>query len=259
MPFVDLKSVRLRYELTGPQELPVLVLSHSLGAGLEMWDSQMTALGEQFRLLRYDTRGLGQSSVPPGPYNVAQLGQDVIELMDALGIAKASFCGLSMGGSTGQWLGIHAPERIEKLVLASTAMKIGNEEGWNARIATVLKDGLDDVVPGALQRWFTEGFRGKHPEVVARIEAILRAADVQGYAANTAAVRDADFREDAGRINVPVLVISGTHDVTATPEDGKRLAASIPGARYVELDAAHLCNVEAAGAFNGAVLEFLGA
>jgi 3-oxoadipate enol-lactonase len=224
-----------------------------------MWEPQVNPLGSRFRLLRYDTRGHGNSSVPPGPYTIAELGQDVIQLLDYLEIEQASFCGISMGGVTGQWLGVNFPDRIHKLVLANTAAKIGLAEAWDTRIETVLRDGLDSVIPGTLERWFTAPFHAKHPDVIAAISDMLHATNAQGYASCCAAIRDADFRTSLHAIPTPTLVIAGTHDQGTTPKDGHFLAENIPGASYVELPAAHLSNVEAASEFNAALLGFLDA
>jgi len=259
MAFAELNGVRVCYQLTGDAGLPALVLSNSLGANLAMWEPQVNPIGSRYRLLRYDTRGHGRSSIPPGPYTVADLGQDVLRLLDFLGIEQASFCGLSMGGSTGIWLGINAANRIGKLVLADTAARIGVAEVWSTRIETVLRDGLDSVIPGTLERWFTPSFHSAHPDVVAATSAMLHATDVQGYSACCAAIRDADFRASLQFIHSPTLVIAGTHDPVTTPEDGRYIAQNIANASYVELPAAHLSNVEAASEFNAALLDFLDA
>jgi 3-oxoadipate enol-lactonase len=257
MPLADIPGVRLHYELEGDPSLPVLVLSNSLGVNLAMWESQLQTLAGLVRLLRYDTRGQGNSSLPVGPYTIAELGHDVLSFLDALNIAKASFCGLSMGGAIGQWLGVHAPDRIDKLILSNTAAKIGNKEAWNARIALVQREGLAPVISGTLERWLTADFRESHPEAVVRVRAMLEATQVEGYAACCAAVRDFDMRDSIARIASPTLVISGTADPVTTIEDGQWLAANIPNAEYVELPAAHLSNVEASDAFNAAILSFL--
>jgi len=263
MTFAELDSVRIRYELTGDPALPVLVLSHSLGADLTMWEPQLPALAPHLRLLRYDTRGHGQSSIPDGAYTVVDLGGDLLGLLDALDISRASFCGLSMGGVIGQWLGIHAPDRIDKLILADTAAKIGTSETWNARIEMVEREGLEPVIPGTLERWFTASFRAAQPETVARISAILYATVAKGYTACCAALRDADFRgefqdNDVRRIKASTLILTGRQDPVTTTADGKFLADAITDSTYVELAAAHLSNVEAADAFNAALLSFLG-
>jgi 3-oxoadipate enol-lactonase len=256
--YAELDGVRTNYELTGSAGLPVLVLSHSLGTNVTMWQPQIDALSADFRLLCYDTRGHGKSSIPPGPYTTADLGKDLLQLLDSLEIEQASFCGISMGGTLGQWLGVHAPSRLHKLILANTAAKIGNEEGWNARIATVLREGMHSIIPATLERWFTAGFCASHPEAVSAIEAMLQSADQQGYTATCAAIRDSDFRATIRAIDVSTLVIAGRHDVGTTPADGRFLAEHIADSQYVELPAAHLSNVEAASEFNAALLSFLG-
>lgn len=257
MPFAELNSLRVHYEINGDDKLPTLVLSNSLGVNLTMWEPQFQALAPHFRILRYDTRGHGGSSIPPDPYNIAGLGQDVLHLLDVLEIERVSFCGISMGGVIGQWLGVNAPSRLDKLILANTAAKIGVEDVWNARIQTVLKDGLDTVIPGTLERWFTAEFRDAQPAIVAATRAMLHATTVQGYVACCAAVRDADFRNSIQAVTAPTLVITGTHDPVTTPSDGQFLAQNISGAKCVELNAAHLSNVESSAEFNAVVLNFL--
>jgi 3-oxoadipate enol-lactonase len=257
MGFVELPDTRIHYQLSGSASLPALVLAHSLGVSMAMWNPQVEALQEHFRFLRYDVRGHGASSVPAGPATAEQLGRDVLGLLDALDIKRASFCGLSMGGTIGQWLGINAAGRLDKLILANTAAKIGNPEGWNTRIAQVVKDGLGDIIPATLERWFTAEFRDRNPETIARTRALLEATNVPGYAACCAAVRDADFRGDVGKITLPTLLIAGSHDPVTTSGDCLWLADNIPGAAFVELHAAHLSNVEAAAEFTSALLSFL--
>jgi 3-oxoadipate enol-lactonase len=259
MAFAERDGVRISYEISGDANLPPLVLSHALGVNMAMWQRQVEELGLEFRLLRYDTRGHGRSSGPPGPHTIAELGQDVVHLLDTLGIKQASFCGISMGGLIGQWLGIHAPQRIHKLILGNTAAKIGTEEGWNSRIATVLQEGLSSIIPGTLERWLTAEFRGVHPDVVSGIQAMLESTDAQGYVACCRGIRDADFRAQVRSICVPTLVLAGSHDLGTTPEDGRFLVERISGARYLELSAAHLSNVEAASEWNAAIRSFLAA
>ena len=242
----------------GPAEAPVLVLSNSLGTHLAMWDAQRAALTARYRVLRYDTRGHGASTVTPGPYSIDQLGRDVLVLLDALKIRRAHFCGLSLGGMTGMWLAVHAPERIAKLVLASTTARIGAPEAYNQRIATVRSGGMAAVAEGVLERWFTADFRARAPAAVAPFRDMLIATPPEGYASCCAAVRDMDQREAIGGVRHPTLVIAGTHDVATPPADGRAIAERIRGARYVELDAAHISNVEAADRFTAEVLGFLG-
>src|SRR5271168_4281356 len=243
MPFLEGGDVQTHYSLSGDAEKPVLMFSNSLGTNFSMWDAQTEFFVKQFRILRYDTRGHGQSSVTPGPYSIEQLGNDVLDLLDDLDFERVHFCGLSMGGMIGMWLGINAPERLYKLVLCNTAAKIGNAEGWNARIETVRKGGMKSVAPAVIERWFTPVFRANSPEEVAATQAILEQTNPEGYAANCAAVRDFDARESIATIGVPTLVIAGTHDSATTPAEGRYLAETIYDAQFTELSAAHLSNI----------------
>ncbi|HYW91200.1 MAG TPA: 3-oxoadipate enol-lactonase [Gammaproteobacteria bacterium] len=258
MAFIELNDIRLRYRLDGPEDAPVLVLSNSLGTTLEMWDPQVPEFARRFRVLRLDTRGHGESGAPEGDYHIGQLGRDVTGLMDALGIRRAHYCGLSMGGLTGIWLGVHAGERFDRLVLCNTAARIGSRDNWDARMATIREQGMDRIAAAAPERWFSESFRARAAADVGRVQEQLRRTPPQGYSGCCAAIRDADLRADLGRITAPVLVIAGSHDVATPPADGRALAAGIGGARYRELQAGHLSNIEAAGAFTQTVLDFLG-
>jgi 3-oxoadipate enol-lactonase len=235
----------------------MLVLSHSLGVNLTMWEPQLDALGSHFHLLLYDTRGHGQSSVPTGPYSIRELGEDVLMLMDSLSIQTTSFCGLSMGGVIGQWLGIHAGNRLDKLVLSNTSAKIGNAEGWDGRIAIVDQQGLEPVIDGTLERWFTADFRAVNGESVEATRAMLQATQAAGYMGCCGAIRDVDFRAELRTISAPTLIICGTHDPVTTVEDGRFMAERIAGSMLIELPAAHLSSVEAANEFNEALLRFL--
>ena len=250
----------LNYRLDGPQGAPVLVLSNSLGTDLGMWDAQIPAFTEHFQVLRYDTRGHGQSLVSEGPYSIEQLGRDVLALLDALHIERAHFCGLSMGGLIGQWLGIHAGERLNKLVVCNTAAKIGEPSVWNPRIEMVLRDGpaaMAGLRDASIARWFTADYAQAHPEQVKRITDMLAATSPQGYAANCAAVRDADFRDQLAAIKVPTLVIAGTEDAVTPPSGSHFIQEQVAGAQYAEFHAAHLSNVQAGDAFSQRVLQFL--
>jgi len=259
MPFAEFGDVRLHYRWDGPENAPVVLLSNSLGTDLTMWDAQAAAWSKTFRLLRYDTRGHGQSSVTPGPYSIQQLGCDVAALMDAAGVSRAHFCGLSLGGQTGLWLAGNAPDRLGKLVLCNTAAKIGTPEGWGARIEAVKKGGMASVAPQVLERWLTPGFRAKEPAKVAVVQRLLEKTDPAGYIANCEAVRDFDYRERVEKIAVPTLVIAGSADSATTPADAKFLVERIAGARYVELNAAHLSNVEDEARFTKEVGDFFAA
>lgn len=260
MPTVKLADGELNYRFDGPVDAPVLVLSNSLGTSLGMWDAQVPAFTEHFRVLRYDTRGHGCSSVTPGPYSIEHLGRDVLAMVDSLGVDRFAFCGLSMGGLIAQWLGINAGERLTRLVLCNTGAKIGTDEVWNDRIETVLQGGeqaMRDMRDASISRWFTPAFAKQQPAEVNRITQMIAGTSPQGYAANCAAVRDADFREQLGAIKVPTLVVCGTRDPVTTPEHGRFMQAHIANAALVELDAAHLSNVEMGEGFTQQVLDFL--
>lgn len=257
MPFIEHDGARIHYRFDGPADAPVLVFSNSLGTNLSMWDPQVAALSARFRILRYDMRGHGQSSVTSGPYSITQLGRDVVALLDALEIERADFCGLSMGGMTGIWLGIYAAARLGKLVLSNTAAKIGTAEIWNARMDTVRQGGMAAVAESILQRWYTPAFRERSPADVERTRQMIVTTPPEGYIANCAAIRDMDHRETIARVTAPTLVIAGVEDPVTTPEDAHFIAGQIPGAKCAELDAAHLSNIEAADAFIGTLLEFL--
>lgn len=241
----DADTPHLNYLVEGPEDAPVLVLSNSLGTAMEMWDAQAPALRERFRLLRYDTRGHGGSPAPPGPYEIGDLGRDVVHLLDRLGIGRASFCGLSVGGMTGMWLAAEAPERIERLVLLCTSALLGPKSVWDERIATATGRGMAALVDGVIERWFTPAFRAENPEVVEKMARTLRETDPGGYAGCCAAIRDMDLRDRLPSIEAPTLVVSGAEDPATPPEHGGLIADAIPGARFeVVPDAAHIANVE---------------
>ncbi|TXI89810.1 MULTISPECIES: bifunctional 3-oxoadipate enol-lactonase/4-carboxymuconolactone decarboxylase PcaDC [unclassified Cupriavidus] len=257
MPYLDHAGARLFYTVDGPDHAPAIVFSNSLGTDHTMWQPQAAALAGRFRVVRYDTRGHGRSSAPGDAFTVEQLGRDVLAILDALDIDRAVFCGLSMGGTTGQWLGIHAPDRFTRIVLANTAARIGTAEGWNARIESVLRDGMAQMVAPSVQRWFRPTFVATAEQAIAPLRAVLAGLDPRGYAANCAAVRDADFRDTVKAIPVPVLVIAGSDDPSTTAAEGRALADAIPDARYVELPAAHISSFEQPGRFTSALVDFI--
>lgn len=258
MPMVTTDDgCRIYVQVEGPADAPALMLSNSLGTDLSMWDDQAGEFARHFRLIRYDRRGHGRSAVPPGPYSMERLGQDVLAILDALGIAKTSWCGLSMGGMVGQWLGANAPERFEKLILSNTSAYYPDKAPWNDRIKFVREKGLADLVEPNMQRWFTEGFRARAPQTIARMTEMFLATDPEGYVANCAAVRDMDFRADNARIAVPTLVIVGAQDPATPPAAGEAIAKAIPGAKVASVDAAHIANVEQPKAYADTVLGFL--
>jgi 3-oxoadipate enol-lactonase len=257
MSFVTTGDAGIFYKCEGPEAAPTLVLSSSLGTHHGMWDEQMPDFARSYRVLRYDTRGHGASDVPQKPVDIATLGRDVLGLLDALGVRRAHFCGLSLGGMIGQWLGATAAERLERLILCSTSAYLGNRDTWNARIEAVRKGGMAAVADMIVERWFTPAFRQTSPAAPKRIRDMLLACPAEGYAACCAAVRDMDQRELLAGIRVPTLVLSGRHDPGTPPEHARFIAERIAGAQLVELDASHLCNIEASAAFGAAVHEFL--
>ena len=257
--FVEVDGASIHCRFDGTARAPVLVLSNSLGTDLAMWDPQIATLARTFRVLRYDTRGHGKSAATPGPYAIERLGRDVIGLLDGLKIERAHFCGLSLGGITGMWLGIHAPGRLQRLVLANTAARIGPPDNWNARIEKVRAGGMGAISQAVVELWFTPAFIAINPERIAMMRQMMERTPAKGYTACCAAVRDMDQRDAIAAIGAPTLVIAGTHDVATPATDGRFLADHIKGAAYAELDAAHLSNIEAAPAFTAALLAFLNA
>jgi 3-oxoadipate enol-lactonase len=258
MTFIEANGTRFSYQLDGPANAPVVVFSNSLGTNLAMWDRQIPALSQKFRVLRYDMRGHGFSSVTPGPYTIYGLAQDVVGLLDALKIERAHFCGLSVGGVIGQWLGTNATNRFKSLVLSNTAARIGTPETWDTRIKTVREGGMAAIADGVISRWFTEGFIEKSPEPVEATKQMLLRTPPDGYVATCGALREIDQRETVARVSVPTLVIAGAKDAVTTPADARFLVERIHGAQYVELNAAHLSNIEDADAFTNALINFLG-
>lgn len=259
MPFADVAGARLHYRFDGADDAPVVMLCNSLGTDLSMWDGQVPALTRHYNVLRYDSRGHGQSGVAPGPYTIEQLGRDAAALLDALGLTQVRFCGLSMGGMVGQWLGANAARRLSRLVLCNTAARIGTAEVWNARIDAVNTGGMAAIVENVVARWYTAPFIASSPAAIDKTRAMLLTTPAAGYVASCGAVRDMDQRESVSRIRVPTLVVAGAHDTVTSPADGRLLVERIAGAQYVELPAAHLSNIEAEAAFTSAVTAFLAA
>jgi len=251
-------GARLFYRLEGPDGAPPIILSNSLGTDHMMWQPQMEALSHDFRVVRYDQRGHGASDAPAGPYTFERLGLDVLALADHLALERFSFCGVSMGGRTGQWLAIHAGSRLRHLVLASSAAHPPPREAWDQRIAAVGEKGLAGIVDVALERFFSQGFRSAAPATVAEFSRTLLATSPEGYVACCGAVRDADFSQEIADIAVPTLVISGSVDPGIPPECGAFIAEAIRGARLVILEGSHIINVEQPDAFNRELLGFLG-
>jgi 3-oxoadipate enol-lactonase len=252
------KPVAVSHIVEGPADAPLLVLSGSLGATLRMWDPQAVALRERYRVVRYDTRGHGGSPVPRGPYTLGDLGVDVVALLDQLGVERAHVCGTSLGGMTAMWLGIHAPERIERLVLCCTSAQLGPPKGWVERAATVRAHGAGAVAPAVVSRWLTDPFKAANPELVARLEEMVAGTSAEGYAACCEAIEVMDLVPRLGEIRAPTLVITAAEDPATPPEHGERIAAGIPGARLERLErAAHLASIERPAAVTALIREHL--
>jgi 3-oxoadipate enol-lactonase len=257
MPTINADGCPIHVEVEGDERAPVLMLSNSLGTTLHMWDGQVASFTKHFRLLRYDRRGHGQSGVPQGPYTMERLGRDVLAILDALRIEKVNWCGLSMGGMVGQWLGANAPSRVNRLVLTNTSSHFADKAMWNDRIALVREKGLAAFAAPNMERWFTKAFRERAPDVVARTQEMFAATPLEGYLACAAAVRDMDHRELLPRIKAQTLVIAGKHDPATPPEANEYISKHIPGAQFKLLDAAHLSNIEQPEPYGSAVLQFL--
>lgn len=241
----------------GDADKPVLMISNPLGTNHRLWDPQMPALLEYFRVIRYDSRGHGDSVADEGPYSAERLGHDALEILDALGIDKVHWLGLSLGGIVGLWILAHAPGRIGRAVLANTAAQIFGPEVWNGRIEAARAAGMNSTAEIIAGRWFTETFINDHPDAVEPVLSMVRTTPLHGYLAGCAALRDTDLREAIRSITRPVLVIVGKHDVSTPPEFGTLVADSIHGARLVTLDAGHISNVEDEENFTSAVVSFL--
>jgi 3-oxoadipate enol-lactonase len=255
MPIARLDSIDLHYTLDGPAAAPVLVLAHGLGLAAGMWDAQMAAFAARFRVLRYDARGHGASSVPAGASTIEDLGRDAVALLDQLRLPRVHFCGLSLGGMTAMWLAVHAPERIASLVLANTAPQIGTREMWDARIGAVNAHGMTAISDAAIGRWFMPQFVARSASTVSELRSMFERTPAAGYVSCCAANRDADLRGAIVRIRAPTLVVSGTHDIATPPAEGQWMATNIFRSGYVELPAAHLSNVEMPDVFGGLVCD----
>jgi len=258
MPFANSEGCRIYYRLEGGANRPLLVLVHSLGADHGMWDPQMPALLRYLQVLRLDLRGHGASDAPAGDYSMAQLGRDVLAAVDAAGRARFSYCGLSIGGMIGQWLGAHAGDRIERLVLANTSPRMADPSLFETRRVTVLAHGTAVIEEAVMQRFFSARTLASANPTAESIRTVLLATNPVGYAGCCAAVRDMDHRPLLGSIKIPVLVIAGDHDLsTPWAGHGEVLAHEIEAARVVRLPTAHLSNVERPSSFSAALFDFL--
>lgn len=258
MQFVQTNGINIHYRMDGPESVPVIVLSNSIGTDLTIWDQATESLKSRFGVLRYDSRGHGKSDVPCGPYTIPMLAGDVLGMLDQLGIGRVHFCGLSLGGMVGMWLATNCPERIAGLVLCNTAACVPPPEGWDARANVVRENGMQGIRSAVLERWLSEDFRARDPAGVARLLDMVQASPVQGYIGSCAAIRDMDQRHTIQAINAPTLVIAGARDIATTPEALRFIAANVAGeAAFVELDCGHMSNVEQPQALSTEILRFL--
>ncbi|MEA2432165.1 MAG: 3-oxoadipate enol-lactonase [Thermoleophilaceae bacterium] len=251
-------TVELHHRFDGPPDAPVLVIGSSLGTTGAMWDDNVAALTERFRLLRYDTRGHGGSPAPDGPYSIDELGTDVLALLDKLRIERASYCGLSLGGMLGMWCASEQPHRFDRLVLCCTVPHFPPPELWNERIETVRTEGIEPMVEPALDRWLPPDVRAERPEAVEHLRALIRSTTPEGYAGCCEAIRDMDLRDRLAVIVAPTLVIAGSQDPSTPAEKVRPIADAVADSRYVELEgAAHIANMSRPEEFSRAVLDHL--
>jgi len=249
--------MKTNYKITGTPNSPVLAFSNSLGTDMGMWEELIPNLLPYFRVLQYDTRGHGGSEITDDSYTIDLLGNDFITLLDELKIDKVYFCGLSMGGLIGQWLGIHHPKRLLKLILSNTDSKIGTAENWNDRIKTIQNEGMQAIVEGTMERWFTADFRQNNPSRIAEIKSVFAKNSIVGYANSCAAVRDADFRNDLHKITTETLVITGIEDAVTNVEQAEILAKAIPNASLKVLPARHLSATELPENYAQVLIDFI--
>ncbi|MDH6300260.1 3-oxoadipate enol-lactonase [Polynucleobacter sphagniphilus] len=256
MSIAHINGIDVFYLTDGDPHKPAIIFSNSLGTDHSMWDGQLEILRRDFYLIRYDTRGHGLTHSPKGPYTIAQLANDVLGLLDYLSIDKAFFCGISMGGLIGQWLAVNAPERIEALVIANTAPKIGTEQAWKERAALVRKEGLNTIAESAPSRWFTPEFYGSSPKAVNELLINLKNMNPEGYASCCDALASEDLRGSISKIGIPTLIIGGDKDPVTTLDDAQHIQAQIKGSTILAIPASHISNIEAEVEFNQAIKHF---
>src|SRR6202171_4311248 len=257
MPMIDADGGLLTVSVEGRDGGPTLMLSNSLGCTLQMWQPQMKALTQLFRVIRYDRRGHGKSSVPPGPYSMERFGRDVLAILDDLNIEKTHWCGLSMGGMVGQWLGANASERFGKIILSNTACYYPDPTNWLNRIEAVKEGGIAAIADTVIASWLTADFREREPQIAANMKAMLLAPPVRGYLPCCEALSTLDQRALLPAIKSPTLVIAGRPDMATPVAAAEFIRSQIPGAALTILDAAHISNVEQPHAFTDAVVGFL--
>src|SRR5829696_3055469 len=258
MAFARVNGVVLHHQVLGPSESPVLIFINSLGSDLRIWQEVAPAFTERFRVILYDKRGHGLSDAPSVPYSMDDHTDDLIALLDHLGIDKASLVGLSVGGMIAQRMAVREPDRVQSITLCCTAAKIGTPELWADRIGAVEQDGIEPIADGILQRWFTPLFHETRSDELAGWRNMLVRTPVHGYAGTCAAIRDADLRPDAGRIAVPTLCVAGDQDGSTPAEVVKGTADLIPGARFALIEGAgHIPCIEKPAALSGLIKQHL--
>jgi 3-oxoadipate enol-lactonase len=257
MPSIDSGGCPINVVVEGREDAPVLMLSNSLGTTHRMWDEQVKPFTQHFRLVRYDRRGHGKSGLTKGPYTMELLARDALAVMDGLGLKKINWCGLSMGGMEGMWLGANAPQRIDRLILSNTTSYFADKTVWNDRLKFVREKGLAALVGPNMERWFTKDFRERSPKAMEWMREMFLTTPQDGYIANGEAVRDMDHRELLPKIAVPTLIIAGRHDPATTLEAAEYIRSRVPGSKLAVLEAAHISNVEQPQAYAETVLGFL--
>lgn len=258
LEFADIGDCQLAYRFDGPSDAPVVMLSNSLSSNLSMWDDQIAALAVKYRVLRYDQRGHGQSAVTPGPYSFDLLADDVAALLQTLGIESVHFVGLSMGGMTGQALGVRKPETLKSLVLCDTSPHMPPPEMWDERIALARGEGMAATSDATLERWFTADFRATRPDAIERVRRMIESTPVEGYAGCCMAIRNMDNRPILAEISAPTCIIVGADDPSTPLSASKQIHGEIAGSKLAIIDnAAHLSNIEKAGEFNAILTDFL--
>lgn len=257
MPMIESNGAKFNVEVTGDESKPALMLSNSLGTNFHMWDDQMPEWSKHFRIIRYDRRGHGGSDVTPGAYTMEQLGKDVLGILDALKVQKTNWCGVSMGGMVGQWLGANAPERFIKMVYSFNTYHYADKSSWNDRINIVQEKGLAPMASGNMERWFSASFREKNPDKLKRMTEMFLSTKPEGWIGCGSAVRDMDHRELLPKIKVPVLIIAGKEDKACPVEAAETMQKQIPGAKLQVMNTAHIGNVELPEEYTKVVLDFL--
>jgi 3-oxoadipate enol-lactonase len=260
VPIADLSNVRLHYQLDGSPDKPVVMLSNSLMSNLTMWDPQLPALLAAFRVLRYDTRGHGDSAVTAAPYSIEQLADDAAALIEHTAVGAVHFVGLSMGGMIGQQLAVRHPEKVLSLSLCDTASEMPTQAMWNDRIQTAREKGIAGLVEGTIKRWFVSDFIAAEPETIAAVQRMILTTPLEGYIGCASAVRDMSQTHLLKQITAPTQVIVGRDDPACTLAQSQVLQREIAGANlHVIDDAAHLSNIEKPAVFTALLVDFIAA